>query len=224
MSKGFTFIELVVATGIMLALVGFGSASYVNFNERQILEQAAKDFKNNLKVAQQNAITGVKDNELCDPDFNPATGTNGPTPPETFRGWCISPRHNNDPFPTPGSSFNSYQIYGVCDNEEDGINPLVFPQSGNIPVLELPDGVELLTRAFGPSIPAPGYEENTLNTRTRFNVFGEDVQFADNSYTKVVYCLQGNFPSLGAEDIYQITIQPSGEINDDGFVDDCTTI
>jgi len=218
MSKGFTFIELMVATGIVLALVGFGSASYVNFNERQILEQAAKDFKNNLKVAQQNAITGVKDNVLCDPDGA------GVAPPETFRGWCISPRHNNPPAPpAAGSSFNSYQIYGVCDTNEDGIDVRVFPQSGQIPILELPDGVELISRAFSPSIVGLGYEENTLNTRTRFNVFGEEVQFANDTYTKVVYCLQGNFPSLGAEDIYQITIQQSGEINDDGFVNDCST-
>lgn len=219
MSKGFTFIELVVATGILLTLVGFGSASYINYNEHQLLEQAGRDLKNNLTVAQQNATTGVKDNELCDPDFNVVTGVNGPTPPETFRGWCVSPVHT-DPIPTPGTPFEAYQIYGVCDTNEDGIGVRVFPATGQIRQLELRDGIQLISRAFKND---GTFEENELSGRARFNVFGEDVRFADDTYTKVVFCLQGSFPSLGVEDMYQITVQQSGEINDDGFVNDCAT-
>lgn len=227
MSKGFTFIELIVATGILLGLVGFGTASYVNFNERQILENAAKDLKNTLRVAQENAIAGVKDNEECDPDFDQATGVNGPTPAETFRGWCVSPGYApSATAPSAGDPFDTYQIYGVCDTNEDGIGVRVFPAAGQIQAIPLPEGVALTTRAFhrdpvsGAVVPLP---DNTENGRARFNVFGNDVRLTDDTYTKVVYCLQGSFPSLGTDDTYQITINQSGEINDDGFVDECTT-
>jgi prepilin-type N-terminal cleavage/methylation domain-containing protein len=215
MSKGFTFVEIVVALAILLGLVGVGTASYVNFNERTILEDAAQDLKSTLRVAQENAIAGVKDNVLCDPD-GPS-----PAPAETFRGWCISPV-NSDPVPTPGDPYDSYQIYGVCDTNEDGIGVRVFPAVGQIERLSLPQGVSLITRAFKNN--GTPYEENTVSSRARFNVFGNDVRLADDAlYTKVVYCLQGSFPSLGDADVYQITIQQSGEINDDGFVNDCAT-
>lgn len=213
MSKGFTFIELIIATGILLSLVGFGTASYVNFNERQILEQAAKDLKNNIRVAQQNAISGVKDNDLCDPDGA------GSAPAETFRGWCMSPRHDDAATSGP---YDSYQIYGVCDTDESDTTVKTFPLETGITPFNLPDGIILTTRSFSPSV-AGGYEENSENARTRFNVFGNDVRLADDTYTKIVYCLQGTFPSLGLQDTYQITINRSGEINDDGFVDECTS-
>jgi len=216
MSKGFTFIELVVATGILLVLVGFGTASYVNFNERNLLEKEAIDLKQTLREAQANAIDGVKDNALCDPDGA------APLPPETFRGWCISPVYT-DPLATAGDPYDAYQIYGVCDTDEDGVDVRTFPASGNIRPLSLPEGVVLFSRAFSPNLPAPGYVTNTVDARARFNVFGDDVRFADDTYTKVVFCLQGSFPSLGADDFYQVTIQRSGEINDDGFVDECAT-
>lgn len=224
MSKGFTFIELIVATGIMLSLVGFGAASYVNFNEHQLLEQAAKNLKNTMRVAQQNAVSGVKDNTIC---TDPVTGK-----VQTFRGWCMSPKRDSTGPTTPGNTFNSYEIYGVCDTDE-GVTttaPVAFPSESNIDPVTLPEGISLTTRSFSPNAVGGGqnkihvYEENSDNSRTRFNVFGNDVRLADDTFTKVVYCLQGSFPSLGNQNIYQITIQKSGEINDDGFVNACATL
>jgi prepilin-type N-terminal cleavage/methylation domain-containing protein len=204
MKNGFTFIELIIATAILLSLVGFGTASYVNFNERQVLEQAARDLKNNLRVAQQNAITGVKDNALCDPDGA------GPTPAETFRGWCMS----------PVTTSAAYQIYGVCDtNENDGTVPRTFPGNANIIPVPLSNGVTLSAKAAKSGV--WGNLNDTSNTRVRFNVFGNNTQLADDTYVKVTYCLGSTFPSLGDRKYYAVTVRKSGEIIDEGFTSDC---
>jgi prepilin-type N-terminal cleavage/methylation domain-containing protein len=57
---GFTLIELLVVMTIIGILFGIGIAQYMNFNRSQILEQAAQDLKNNLRLAQTKAINGEK--------------------------------------------------------------------------------------------------------------------------------------------------------------------
>jgi len=59
---GFTLIELLVVVTIIGILFGIGVAQYANFNRSQILEQAAQDLKNNLRLAQTKAANGEKPN------------------------------------------------------------------------------------------------------------------------------------------------------------------
>ena len=60
---GFTLIELLVVMTIMGILFGIGVAQYMNFNRSQILEQAAQELKNNLRLAQTKAANGEKPTE-----------------------------------------------------------------------------------------------------------------------------------------------------------------
>jgi type IV fimbrial biogenesis protein FimT len=60
---GFTLIELLIIVSIMGLLMTIGVAYYQNFNRRQIVIQAAKELKNNLRLAQSKALAGVKPEE-----------------------------------------------------------------------------------------------------------------------------------------------------------------
>jgi len=57
---GFTLIELLVVTSIIGILFTIGMAQYMNFNRSQIVDQAALELKNNLRLAQTKAFTGEK--------------------------------------------------------------------------------------------------------------------------------------------------------------------
>lgn len=59
-SKGFSLIELLISITIFGILVGIGMASYNEFNKTQTLKQAALNLKNDLRVAQNKALSGEK--------------------------------------------------------------------------------------------------------------------------------------------------------------------
>ena len=63
--KGFTFIELLVAVGLSLLLVGAIIVNYNSYNDDQKLKQAALTFKNNLRFAQTQAFSGKKPSSGC---------------------------------------------------------------------------------------------------------------------------------------------------------------
>jgi len=67
---GFTLIELLVVMTIMGILFGIGVAQYINFNRSQILEQAAQELKNNLRLAQTKAVNGEKPGDCEDKLLN----------------------------------------------------------------------------------------------------------------------------------------------------------
>lgn len=92
MPKGFTLIEIVIATAILMGVTGFGTANYLKFNETQTLTQAGENLKSHLRDAQNRALTGERN---C-----------APTRP--LNGWCFS-----------ATSTSSYKIYGSCGNIGD---------------------------------------------------------------------------------------------------------
>lgn len=51
-SSGFTLVETMVVTVIILLLVGGGLASFVTFNEKQQVVNAAKDLQGHLRMGQ----------------------------------------------------------------------------------------------------------------------------------------------------------------------------
>jgi prepilin-type N-terminal cleavage/methylation domain-containing protein len=59
-NKGFTLIEILIVITLTVILFGIGLAQYMNFNRLQILEQAAQELKNNLRLAQTKAANGEK--------------------------------------------------------------------------------------------------------------------------------------------------------------------
>lgn len=62
---GFTMIELLVATVIMIAMVGGGIAAFVSFNDRQTLITAGKEVQTYIRSAQVKARSGDRPAE-CD--------------------------------------------------------------------------------------------------------------------------------------------------------------
>ncbi len=56
----FTLIELLVVVSIIGILFGVGISAYNQFNRRQILVQAAKTLKGDLRLAQSMALAGEK--------------------------------------------------------------------------------------------------------------------------------------------------------------------
>jgi prepilin-type N-terminal cleavage/methylation domain-containing protein len=66
-AKGFTLIELLIVISIAGILFSLGMAQYTAFNRRQILEQALKELKGNLRDAQSMALAGKKgdDTDKC---------------------------------------------------------------------------------------------------------------------------------------------------------------
>ncbi len=59
-NKGFTLIELLIVIVIVGILSTFGVSSYRKFNQNQILKQAAFNLANDLREAQQKAMSGEK--------------------------------------------------------------------------------------------------------------------------------------------------------------------
>lgn len=124
-NSGFTLIELMVVVVITALLVGGGVAAYNNFNQNQILNQAASTLKTNLRDAQNRALSGEK---VCGPGA--CGGTNSICGDETgelpLDGWQVT------------FSSGSYTMTGVCG----GL--VIFPSPTPTPI-PLPGGVTIST-------------------------------------------------------------------------------
>lgn len=58
--SGFTIIELLITISIIGLVLTIGLVYYQDFNRRQVVVQAAKDLKSNLRLAQSKALSGEK--------------------------------------------------------------------------------------------------------------------------------------------------------------------
>ncbi len=67
-SFGFTLIEILVSSAIIVLLAGGGLAAYLDFNNRQILDTTASELKNNLRQARGWAMAGKKFSYCGDSD------------------------------------------------------------------------------------------------------------------------------------------------------------
>lgn len=96
--SGYTLIELLVVTSIMALLFVVGMAAYNQFNRTQVLQQAALDLKNNLRLAQNKALSGEKPSDC---------GTlEGYKVIFSATGYQIRPRCDQDKAPTPAAVKN----------------------------------------------------------------------------------------------------------------------
>lgn len=65
MNRGFTLIEMLVAIGISLLVVGGLIVNYNSYNDTQKLKQSALTLKNNLRLAQTQAVASKKPSSGC---------------------------------------------------------------------------------------------------------------------------------------------------------------
>lgn len=56
--KGFTLIEILIVTGIIIVITGFSLAAYRNFDETRKLQEVAKQVVGALELTKKDAITG----------------------------------------------------------------------------------------------------------------------------------------------------------------------
>lgn len=134
---GFTLIELIVTTTIIIILTTIGISSYNNMNETQTLRDAASDLKNNLRMTQNKVAAGEK---ICGSGVNACGGANETCGDEDaeipLSGWRIE------------FNVNSYRIYGICGSNE--FNSKTYSVLGNPKVtISYPLATETLTfKAF----------------------------------------------------------------------------
>lgn len=98
---GFTLIELLVVISIIAILFNIGMAAYTQFNRGQILFQAAKTLKNDLRLVQSKTLSGEKDPVVC-------TG-------KTLEGWYFA------------FTASSYNFYGSCGGSQFGQKTINLP-------------------------------------------------------------------------------------------------
>jgi prepilin-type N-terminal cleavage/methylation domain-containing protein len=68
MRKAYTLIELLVTLSIVGLLFGFGYVSFRDFSRRQALSGSLKKIQGDLRLAQQQALSGKKPNNVkCNP-------------------------------------------------------------------------------------------------------------------------------------------------------------
>ncbi len=128
---GFTLIELLVVISIIGILFVIGIAQYMNFNRRQILDQAAQELKNNLRFAQGKALAGEK----------PAS-------------WCVDPKHLRG-YRLKFNSSGSYIIEASCSDGNFQLiksvnlpSSITGPSGTSVLFKVLAQGIEGLTTSF----------------------------------------------------------------------------
>ena len=122
MRRAFTLVEVLVAMGLGVGMLGFGMSNFRDSVRRQTVEQSAEKINQVLQQARSNALAGKKDCSICKCGAGPAP-TNVP-----LIGWEVA------------FTSNSYTLRGLC-----GTNPLAptpFYTSG---VRPLPVGVVMTT-------------------------------------------------------------------------------
>jgi prepilin-type N-terminal cleavage/methylation domain-containing protein len=209
--KGFTLVELLITLAVLGTAVGVGTASYVSFNERQIVQQAAEDFKSNLRIAQQRALSGETDSVTCNN--------------LELNGWCLSPVKT-------GSDITSYRFYGSCGPAVAGVTPVTFPLEAQQEEKDLPAGVTMtafVTRT-GDLNPVPDVGGPLLFEATGNKVIIRVAKLIPNPLDPyedvnfITYCFTSTFPSLltsGGKNIYKIEVNKNGDIQDKNFVASC---
>lgn len=105
--NGFTLVELIVVVVIILTLTGFGIVSYNKFNQKQALTQTAFEIRNNLRDAQNRALSGDKDCSKC----KGADAICGTADDLVLDNWSFTK-----------TSATSYAISGSCNSQPFSTN------------------------------------------------------------------------------------------------------
>lgn len=117
---GFTLIELLIVISITGVLAGIGLASYNQFNRKQILDQTAKNVKNDLRLIQSKALAGEKDCSagVCG---GSTAGCGQDEDEKELDGWYVE------------FTNTSYTYYGSCGGTHFSTKVVNLPSNVTIP-------------------------------------------------------------------------------------------
>jgi prepilin-type N-terminal cleavage/methylation domain-containing protein len=71
-SSGYTLIEILVALSIIGLIFGVGYVNFRDFSRRQALSSTARSIKGDLRLAQEEALTGKKPSDAANKCVNPS--------------------------------------------------------------------------------------------------------------------------------------------------------
>lgn len=213
-NSAFTLVEIIITIAVLGAAVGLGTASYVSFNERQIVEQAALTLKNNFRSIQQRALSGQKDVEIC----RDAAGD-----PMNLAGWCFSPQEN-----AATMQNDRYIVYGTCERDDGSMQPFPDPDHPDLNLraepdnISLPNHVRITSSVNNPLDPNIGGRIRFEAGSSRVAITAPDPADPTNfiSFNEIAYCLISDLPSVsvpGSDNTYEIRVRATGEIVDLGF-------
>lgn len=104
---GLTLIEFLVVVSIITILSAMGISVYNQFNRRQILTQAVKNLKNDLRLAQSKAMAGEK-----------PSGCTG-----TLSGYQVVF------YSIPDPDRDTYKIFAICDSGSTPVGTYELPEN-----------------------------------------------------------------------------------------------
>ncbi|HJZ05130.1 hypothetical protein A2634_03600 [Candidatus Amesbacteria bacterium RIFCSPHIGHO2_01_FULL_48_32] len=107
MTKGFTLVEVILAMGLSVILLGFGASTFQSTVRRQAVDQTAERINQVLQEAKTNAQAGKKDCAVC--------GCTGASTDLALEGWEVT------------MTTSSYTLSGKCGTTyfyTSGVQPL----------------------------------------------------------------------------------------------------
>lgn len=146
--NGFTLVEILVVISITGLLVTIGIASYVQFNRRQVVDQAIKNLQSDLRYAQSKASMSDKG----DPTTPDCTSS------DPLVGWYFRI-----------TSATQYEIYGLCGVKPFMVKRVTLPSQlaiNSLPSSILFKPLNLGTDASNTLITISGYDNSITRSLT----------------------------------------------------------
>lgn len=124
-TKGYTLVEVMVSSLLILMVVGGGIAAYRNFEQKQAIVNAGRQFAVTLRATQKRAQSGEKPDEC---------GT------QNLDGWQVDKQINDDHYTTVAicdgvevvASKKQHDLPGGVSFEQDDFNFIFEVISGNV--------------------------------------------------------------------------------------------
>ena len=191
---GYSLIELLVVIAIFGITISLVTASYLTFERNQRFKNAALQLKNDIRYAQNQALTGVMGvdvNDLC------------PEATRELGGWYLSL--------TTGLS--AYQLNGVC-LQKDANGNIVSQTIFGAKTINFPKGVKVSAISGGASniLFQPLGKDVTFHTSGTPPFFNADGTL--RSQVSIGLPLTISLDSSSASGTYNVVVQSTGEVNE----------
>lgn len=200
---GYSLIELLIVIAIFGITISLVTASYLTFERNQRFKNAALQLKNDIRYAQNQALSGMKGagvGDFCDTD-------------KTLGGWYV--------YLAVGAT--SYEMRGVCFTEDSDTGEISNESTFGLKTIGLPRGVQICGLSTG--LPTNVLFQPLGNDALFYNANSTPLFF--DTVTDTIK------PSLGDNELtvslnsalasgtYNVVVQKTGEVNENKSVSGC---